>query len=1098
MLGAVTIIWIVATTLFAIYFAADQKQTNYRQYTSQLTALSSQLEINLLNETEKLRRDTLFLARAPATRGITRSSADGLLDPVTNITHQNWIERLQFTFVQILSINPNYYQARYIGAAQDGKEIIRVESADGEITIISEENLQPKGPREYFQETRLLPVDAAYFSRIDLNAENGGIIEEPARPTIRSATPVYADNGEFFGIIVLNYNISSAFEGMAEYIDLRSEDSALQIFVTNSDGEYLFHPDRSKTFAFMYDRSDRIQDDYSNIRIFDGTDNSNLNIADVTDNTLYEADSNDGPFYIFDKTVNLIPGANARELKIWFVLPESAIELGLLPLILDFWVSTVGIGLIILFVLLLLVARQLRTISSLSSTALKIAGGDYNVALPGANSKEVNNLINSLSMIKDGVARRENELREAINNADRLLQVKSDFLANMSHEIRTPMTAIMGLIDILRLSELDKRQQQYVHQIQSSSRSLLHIINDILDISKIEAGKVTLEAADFSLLEVLENSIDLFAPSADMKGVHIHLSMDTQINSILIGDRTRLTQILNNLLGNAVKFTEKGEIVLSATVLNRKDDSIKIRFSVVDTGMGISKEAMTRLFEAFEQADTSTTRMFGGSGLGLTISFKLVQLMNSTLQAKSILNEGSTFWFDATFPLSDKPELKLTNIEQIRKNVLVVDDQAISCEIISEMLSHWGCNVFTALSGPEALKKITHRIAKGDQFDFFVVDWLMPAMNGFQLIEKIQTLYETHHLQFVPPVLMVTGAERTEIEESDAFRDDIQVLQKPVTISKLLNTLAEMGVIKFIIEEREDSKREELEIELKAKISQLTQPPKILLVEDNITNQLVIQELLAQYGFNIIIANNGREGVEAVSREAVDLVFMDLQMPVMDGFEATIEIRKFKPRGTLPILALSAATFSKDIQSSDQAGMDDHLNKPIDVEKLLSALIKWLPLKTDMNVQASNKSKPAPAKHPLTSNKIEISGTENDNNELSAKSILANLEKDAGFDFSGTILSSTGAATLVRILQAFYEEFSDIFQSWESGADWNQEEQRRIAHSIKGSAHSIGALTLAKFAAATELEIKNGESTNLAILMEHLNVLLIRLSSVLP
>jgi len=321
------------------------------------------------------------------------------------------------------------------------------------------------------------------------------------------------------------------------------------------------------------------------------------------------------------------------------------------------------------------------------------------------------------------------------------------------------MTAILGLLDILRHTELNKSQQQYVFQIHSSTRSLLTVINDILDISKIEAGKVAIEKSEFSLLDVLESAVDLFAPSADLKGVAIHLSMDTKISTLVIGDRTRLTQVLSNILGNATKFTNEGEIVLSARVLYRDADSIQIQFMVTDTGIGIDEKAMDNLFVAFEQADTSTTRIFGGSGLGLAISFKLLELMDSRLHAESVHGKGSHFWFDMTFPTSEKSEHKLTSIEAIRKNILVIDDQPINCEILSEMLTHWGCHVYSAHSAVEAIAKIENDAKNGKKYDFLIVDWNMPEMNGFQFIGSVHNLYTTHKLDYEPPILMVTGAE---------------------------------------------------------------------------------------------------------------------------------------------------------------------------------------------------------------------------------------------------------------------------------------------------------------------------------------------------
>jgi len=1099
------IVSFITTTAVAILLAIQEREAYFNQYAVSLSATSQEIETRLINIDQKLRSDVMYLARTPPISGIVRAMQNDGIDPEDNSTLESQVEQLQLFFSAFATANPAYHKIRFIGAADAGRELVRVDLTDLGLVSTSPENLQREGDRFYFTESQTLEAGDVRLSPINLNQENGSI-EVPQRPVWRAATSVFTQTGELFGIVMINFDMGAVFADITESVRLQTGMDDIQTFMTNSDGEYLLHPDPERGFGFEYGESDKFEDEFYNIATVVGPrDDERLTSVDVGRNLLSAdtVENADASLYLHRRAIDVNPGAGGQTLTVWIALAQSLVDSPALVATARFWVAGILIGIILLMVLGWNLARQLAPLSALSVAAQKMAEGDYQIDLPDANNLETANLTNSLSLLGEKVAQREGELRKNHNSleetvalrteelensrdeAKRLVRVKSDFLANMSHEIRTPMTAVLGLLDILRHTEMSTQQQQYVFQIHNSSRALLYIIDDILDISKIDAGKLTIEKVDFSLLAVIESAIDLFSPSAELKSVNLHLNMDPRTAIIAIGDRTRLTQVLNNLLGNAIKFTQEGSVILATEIQEEQDTSITIRFSVSDTGIGIKEDAMTGLFEAFEQADTTTTRLYGGSGLGLSISYKLVGLMGGELQASSVPDEGSTFWFDLTFGRSENEEPSLSGVGVLDKRVLVVDDQPISCRILSSMFSHWGCVVDCAHNGVEALEKIATAANENESYNLLLVDWRMPDMDGLTLLTKIQSLNESHKLNGAAQVLMINEAGRSELEQSANNVDDIKLLHKPITISRLLNTLAELGFIKLIKEDSLEVEREGVEASLRAKLDAMSSPAKLLLVEDNATNQMVVQELLSGYRLEIAIANNGAEAVEIVSHEAIDLVLMDLQMPVMDGFEATKKIREFKPLNEFPILALSAATFTEDIRQSSHAGMNDHLQKPIDVLLLLSALLKWLPLDSAPKLQQSESETAATS---------DIDGEES--SATAEEDVLAMLKNDSGFDLSDTILSYAGAPALIRIIQAFCTEFNEVHEVWESDVEWDHAEKRRVAHSLKGAAANVGAVVLVELAAKTESAIIGGDETLLDELMLKLKEVLVKLEVV--
>lgn len=660
------------------------------------------------------------------------------------------------------------------------------------------------------------------------------------------------------------------------------------------------------------------------------------------------------------------------------------------------------------------------------------------------------------------INRLNKKLEDSLIAADEANKAKSTFLTNMSHEIRTPMNAIIGMTHLLlqRPHQEPWYNEKYV-QISDAANHLLTVINNILDISRIESGKFELEETDFLLDKILlSNVFNMVSGKAKEKGLEIIFDIDHRLNAPLLGDPTRLSQVLLNYFANAVKFTEIGKIMLRARVLKERNkhsaasDNMLVKFEVIDTGIGLTKEQQQRVFKAFQQADSSTTRKYGGTGLGLAINRHLAELMGGEVGMESVYGMGSTFWITVRLR-KGKPSKPVLHHNMRGRRALVVDDMPEAREVISAMLERMGFIVETVNSGEEALQVMNVASMNSKPYEVLILDWQMPGMDGIQTLKRVNTL----RLSEYPLAFLATAYDDASLGDMAKSSGFSAVLTKPVTASNLHDTLAKyFGVSNF-----------EIDSDIEAanhyrKLKDHYRGVNILIAEDNLVNLQVLCEIISEFEFNVATASNGAIALDKARKSKYDLVLMDMQMPEIDGLQATKRIRTLEGWEHIPIVAMTANAFREDRDACIAAGMDDHLAKPIEPKLLFAMLLKWLPARESAEKILSDSTQSM--QEPLSKHQPTISDERNN------PSLLAHLE---------TLTAKKPGATK-RILEQILAQHSHDekhLQTFLANQDWKA--CFSIAHSIKGMAGQIGATQLQKAAMVPELLWRKNEPVSMAL-----------------
>ncbi|HIF9208486.1 TPA: CHASE domain-containing protein [Photobacterium damselae] len=1113
--------------MLAGWFLVNEKKS---ELSDQLISANHNSYRSLDAVAEQYKRDTLFLANTPPVQAMLELQSKGGSN-IREYSDEQMLERMEEIFKAYMLTSQEVYQVRFITEQSHWREQVKVQREGSELISFDDESLQDKSSEPYISQTLAVGKNHVYMSSVNLNREHG-VIEVPHKPVWRFSTPVYFNDGSLLGLIIINLNASTILDNL-----VLTNNSAIHTYITNSNGEYIVHPDVSKAFAFERGSSFQWNSEFSL---------ETPSLLAISNAKEYEGAS--GDIWAVESQFRLDSSSTPRYLKIYsassklpylislswqmFMVLLSILVIATVSICLQYWLwlsalvahrenwnqqlqyqqtkelsrfktlleSSPEATLIVeqsgiikmvnaeaekVFGLLrerlehhsvnklippelrqsygaYLAAymrrpRHRRMAASRKLLALKGSGETFPVEISLSAVPMEDELLVSVSL-RDITERlkAEQKLTVALRDAENATRAKSAFLANTSHEIRTPLNAIIGLTHLLSNETLTNSQRLLVDKISLSGKSLLGIVNDVLDLSKIEANEMSLELLPVELRDFVDEVSSVFAIQAEQKDINFALTLSPELPDWVEADAVRLKQVLVNLLGNALKFTDIGKIELNVEPVSSSNVDGKpkttVRFSVSDTGIGISQSNLSRLFRPFSQADASTTRRFGGTGLGLSIVSQLVALMGGKIAVNSVEGKGSVFWVDIPFPVTSANDVDVA--EQYSEQMLyliIAEDDVEDAKHIMSLTRSLGWRAELVGDGQALVELFISRREQGLRLpDALIVDWKMPHLDGITALEILAQQFDKEQL---PAVLMVSAFERAEITHLDTQHLIDTFLHKPVYTSTLFNAVNDTvcrltGNIERVLNATTTE-------QIKAKW--LTNV-RILVVDDSDTNLEVATYLLTQAGASVETANSGEVAISKLKESPLnyDAILMDVQMPVMDGLEATRYIRQTLELKSIPIIALTAGALVEERKRALESGMNDFLTKPISPTQLISVLRTQVSQYWGKNIEVEEIKVPIQQEESWPA----IDGLD----ITQAKELLMN-NKELFFNTLKHLLEGNENLILNDSFDMTHLANADIRQSLASQA-----------HKLRSSAGMIGAQRLHHLASTAENILREGES----------------------
>ncbi len=1042
----------------------------------------------MLEKVRTLRDDIDLLSQSNAISGVIRAQDGDGYDDQENMTLSMWRQRFSAIAHTVMRQRP-VYQSIQLHLLDETQPLLHIER-NGEIVLDKTQVFNQEHGDFAWARKQLFDNNKEQIWVSDPKLlKSAGQIVYPPLSIFYAGQLIYDRYGIAAGVLIVQVDFDKIMA------NLRLGSGPVSYFAANMQGQYLSHPDLERNWAYELNPQLTLKRDFeeltrSDIKLFNHNV-FNHNVAtingDVGSSELnaLELESHDLglalrrlPMTDYGLSQDIIIGA-VTDLE--YLSHESA---GLLKRI----TLVMFVGVVLLVLASIVLAYHItKPLLKLKTAADKVTAGERNTHIPVQGDDEIaslglsiqamlvhlnqsqQDLADANSSLEHKVASRTQELEKALEQAKEASVAKAQFLATMSHEIRTPLNGVLGMTELVLNTPLNMLQRRHLETVKRSGETLLNLLNDILDLSKIEAGKFNIHVAEFNPNELLENCVLLYADNANRKGLELIPVTLPRLSHYLKGDADRINQILMNLVNNAIKFTDKGEVVVSVEVIDEQQDQLLLRFKVADTGIGISDTQRKKLFQKFVQLDSSSTRKYAGTGLGLAISRQLVELMGGEIQLDSDVGQGTRIWFDLPlkkggqcFDITEEHQALLN-----RTSTLIVDDNSTNRELLHHIVISWGMQNGSESNAKAAFERLMHRVQEGNPYQMVLVDQMMPDISGLELVRMIKQEPSLSELK----VIMLSSMDMVDSEQAtDAGVD--YYLRKPFRQSELYDAM-----IKVLTGYSQSSQSDlygegfaDDALVSNANFSNINVPnakvpnekgivaasekkralaqrfgARILLVEDTPVNQQVSLGMLSQLGFEAQLAEDGAQAVALYRKSHFDLILMDIQMPVMDGYLATEKIREMEQRtgDRTPIVALTAHAMGGDRELCLQRGMDDHLAKPLAKAGLVEILLRWLP-EQPVRIEHSGVDDATYTEKPESIlEQPEL--TNNDKPVLNLKT-FKRLGDDLGPQALGPLIKTFSSS-----LPSLLESIQQAYESQDSDA------LRRAAHRLKGSAYSLGA-----------------------------------------